>query len=107
MRRQHYRQHWVERIFLDNRTLACVLVLVGMAMFQLLWPIARKKQELQQEITIVNRDINEVRLWRDYLEQQIDMLQNDPEHIERLARDKLGLVRQDEIVYQILDSTPR
>lgn len=34
------------------------------------------------------------------LEQHVEDLKSDPETIERLARDELGMIRQDEVVFQ-------
>jgi cell division protein FtsB len=54
------------------------------------------RSELQQ-----TRDAN-ARMRREVLELQerVDRLRTDPEAIERIARDELGMLRSDEIVFQ-------
>jgi cell division protein FtsB len=54
---------------------------------------------------VVDHHLSEGQLRISQLEKSIDQLQNDPEHIERLARQKLGLVREEEIVYAIVKTT--
>lgn len=40
------------------------------------------------------------------LEHEISLLREDPDYIERIARERLGMVRKDEIVYQFQESRP-
>ena len=102
-RRRRYREHWVERLFLDNRLFACILFVLLVVFIRLFTPVVSKKRELQREIDLVDRQIAEGQSRVAQLEENIDRLQNDPEHIERLARQKLGLVREDEVIYSIVD----
>jgi len=37
------------------------------------------------------------------LKQSVERLRNDPQAIERIARDELGMLRSDEIVFQFSD----
>ena len=37
------------------------------------------------------------------LRQEINQVQHDPSKLEQLARDQLGMVREDEIVYQFVE----
>jgi cell division protein FtsB len=37
------------------------------------------------------------------LQQRVDRLRKDPEALERIARDELGMLRSDEIVFQFSD----
>jgi len=57
------------------------------------------RDELQQ-----TRDSN-VRLRREVLEleQRVARLRDDPEALERIARDEIGMLRSDEIVFQFQD----
>ncbi|PLX79825.1 MAG: septum formation initiator [Desulfuromonas sp.] len=40
------------------------------------------------------------------LEHEIRMLREDPDYIERIARERLGMVRKDEVVYQFQETRP-
>lgn len=55
---------------------------------------------LKDELAEVER-VNE-RLRRDVeqLDREVDALRHDPEAIERIARDELGMIREDEILFQ-------
>ena len=57
------------------------------------------REELQQ-----TRDAN-ARMRREVVELQgrVDRLRTDPDAIERIARDELGMLRGDEIVFQFED----
>ncbi|HJL16096.1 MAG TPA: septum formation initiator family protein [Sandaracinaceae bacterium LLY-WYZ-13_1] len=55
---------------------------------------------LKDELSEVER-VNE-RLRRDVeqLDREVEGLRSDPEAIERIARDELGMIREDEILFQ-------
>ena len=55
---------------------------------------------LKAELAEVER-VNE-RLRRDVeqLDREVEALRSDPEAIERVARDELGMIREDEILFQ-------
>lgn len=53
---------------------------------------------------MLDREIAEKKESTALLKEQIYLLEHDPEYIEKLARKNLGLVREDEVVYKILDS---
>lgn len=55
---------------------------------------------LKDELAEVQR-VNE-RLRRDVeqLDREVNALRGDPEAIERIARDELGMIREDEILFQ-------
>ncbi|TYO95689.1 cell division protein FtsB [Geothermobacter ehrlichii] len=53
----------------------------------------RQKQQLQVEVARLQRE-------NDRLRREIDALKNDWRYIEAIARQKLGMVRKDEIIYQ-------
>jgi cell division protein FtsB len=104
-RRRRYQESWMKRLFLENRLFSCVCFVLLVVFIRLFTPVVSKKQELQQEIDVVDHHLSEGQLRISQLEKSIDQLQNDPEHIERLARQKLGLVREEEIVYAIVKTT--
>ncbi len=84
--------------------LLTVLVLVGLSMALFgdkgvvrLHHVRRQQQQLGEQL----RQLEAV---NDGLKQQLDALQHDDRYIERVARTRLGLVREGEFVYQFTDS---
>jgi cell division protein FtsB len=59
-----------------------------------------RMQALQQELTQVNAENVELRRDVGKLRVEVRQLRDDPAAIERIARDQLGLVRKQDIVFQ-------
>jgi cell division protein FtsB len=55
-------------------------------------------ERVRTENTVLTRDIS--RLSRD-----VEGLRHDPEAVERIARDELGMVRDDEVLFQFAPSS--
>ena len=55
----------------------------------------------QIEITKVKDDLNQLTKENAVLEQEVKDLKSDPQLIERIARDELGLVRSGEMIIRI------
>ncbi len=60
-----------------------------------------KMQKNQQNLMI---DIERLKMENNDLETRISRLRSDPETIERVARERLGLVRPGEVVFQLQGS---
>ncbi len=60
--------------------------------------LAMRKQARQLE-----REIQAFEVSNAALSKEIDRVQHDPARIEELARDRLGLVREGEQVYQVIE----
>lgn len=56
--------------------------------------------EMQQEKTKIGKKVEVLRKENDGLRQEIASLHNDRRYIERIARKDLGLVKQNEVIYQ-------
>ncbi|MGE0784867.1 MAG: septum formation initiator family protein [Sandaracinaceae bacterium] len=55
---------------------------------------------LKDELAEVERVNERLRRDVDDLHREVDALRTDPDAIERIARDELGMVRDDEILFQ-------
>lgn len=55
---------------------------------------------LEQELAEVRRDNEEERRKIEFLRKSVERLKADPAAVERIARDELGLVRKNEVVFQ-------
>ena len=61
--------------------------------FLYLFKLKRQQSELREQLT-------QIETVNDGLRREIASLSYDRQHLERLAREQLGMVREDEIVYQ-------
>lgn len=55
--------------------------------------LRRERDRLDERVSRSSEDIRRLRA-------EVERIKSDPSHIERVARDELGLVRQTEIVFQ-------
>ena len=60
--------------------------------------------ELKERTKELDREIEEARASNRKLEEEKERLQNDPVYIEKVAREKLGLAREGEVIYRIIPS---
>ena len=59
---------------------------------------------LKDELAEVERNNDRMRREVEQLDREVDGLRSDPDAIERIARDELGMIREDEILFQFPDS---
>jgi cell division protein FtsB len=57
-------------------------------------------QALERELQGVENDNAELRRDIDHLRIEVQALRDDPAAVERIARDELGMVRRNEVVFQ-------
>ena len=62
--------------------------------------------QMQREVETLERDIASLRDETQRLPRTIDGLRNNPDEIERLARETLGLVKPGERILKLPPSTP-
>jgi cell division protein FtsB len=60
-------------------------------------------QALRNELLQTRENNARMRREVQELKQRVDRLRNDPQALERIARDELGMLRSDEIVFQFSD----
>lgn len=78
---------------------ACVSVPILIASDSGLPRLDKLRQERAQVDDKVSRLSEDIRRLR----AEVDRIKSDPSHLERVARDELGLVRQTELVFQFED----
>jgi cell division protein FtsB len=59
-----------------------------------------RHRALREELSAVERINDRLRRDVDTLHREVDGLRADPDAIERIARDELGMIREDEILFQ-------
>jgi cell division protein FtsB len=78
-----------------------LLLLIGM------WhlPLIQQNERMRREIMRLDVQLQKEEARSKQLQAQIDALRNDPKAIERLAREKLGYARPDEMVIRFEPAT--
>ena len=77
-----------------------VLLLIGMAYVE---PI-KQNEQMRRRIDTLDAELDKQKQIAKQLQAEFDALRNDPKTVERLAREKLGYARSNEIVIYF-DST--
>jgi len=84
-----------------------VYVIAGFAVTTLiLWvylPVLSRYRELKSEETGMQEEIEQLDRKIDALEEEKYLLRNDVSYLEKVIRDELGLVRDGETVYRIVE----
>lgn len=83
--------------------LVIVLLMLGYAVFGergviRIMKAERQKQQLETELTKLQQEQQQLR-------DEIDRLQHDKDYWEQLARNKLGMVREGELIYHLPPKT--
>ena len=76
-----------------------ILTVIIVAVFL---PSYTQMQELRQKNQEFLQRINDLEARNKQLEQERQFLKNNPEYLEKVAREKMGLIRQGETVYKIV-----
>ena len=61
---------------------------------------------LQDEQRELEHAAFQLQQWNEHLRERVQLLQTDDGYIEKLARERLGLVKKGEIVYRVLPPAP-
>ena len=61
---------------------------------------------LEKELAAVRHENDETRRQIEFLRKEVQHLKDDPTAVERIARDELGLVRKNEVVFQFPERRP-
>ena len=84
-----------------------LLLLLLVAALMLLLPFYRKYQKRQGELVKVNTKLNTRKTERAELNREVNGLQNSPAEVEKVAREKFGLVKEGETVMRYDKNTPK
>ncbi len=82
-------------------------VILGFAaVLLLLWiylPVLSKYRGLNSQKTTMQEEIEQLDEKIEVLKEERDLLQNDVSYLEKVIRDELGLVREGETVYRVIE----
>ena len=76
-----------------------VLTIIVLVLFL---PSYTQMQDLQQINLKYGHQIQELEIEQTKLKEELRLLKDDPEYLEKIAREKMGLIREGEVVYKIL-----
>ena len=63
-------------------------------------------QDLKQKNIDYDAKIHELQAKKINLEDEKNLLETDPVYLEKVAREKMGLIKEGEVVYKIVPPTP-
>jgi len=78
--------------------------LLGLVLFivVIFLPGFAKMQELRSRNNALTKEIKKLQLYNAKLREEKFKLENDLGYVEKIAREKLGMVKENEIVYKII-----
>ena len=85
---------------MEKKRIIIGLVIVSSLLAVFFLPGYTKLQELKAEREQYERRIFLLEEYNRALQEEIERMHNDPDYLEKIARDKLGIVRKGEIVYR-------
>lgn len=77
------------------------LVAVGVGVL-LFIPSFTRMNDIRQRNRDYERQIGELTAKNRELKEELRLLRDDPEYLEKVAREKMGLVRDGEVIYKIM-----
>ena len=85
-----------------NRILT-LLVIAGFLVMLALWfyPEVQKRNTLAADLEQKNEDLSKEQLLRKKREREKFLLENDPDYIEAIARDRLDLMKEGETIFRL------
>ena len=85
---------------LQSRGFFVFLGIVGCGIVLLFIPLLHQSHAMQQEIARLDREIERQETLEKQLKTEIEALKTDPGYVERMARNKLNLVRPNEVIFR-------
>ena len=82
-----------KRIMIYALAVLAALVVVFLPGFSELQKLREENRELQKRIRLLEKSNED-------LKQEIHRTKNDPEYVEKKAREKLGIVKKGEVIYK-------
>ena len=78
-------------------------ILLGLVLFVLaaFYPEWARYKSLSSELDEKRAILQSQELDRDQREREVHLLQNDPEYVEIIARDKIGVMKPDEQIFRL------
>lgn len=96
-----------EALWTAINRLLMVLIVLGLGAALALWiaPELMRRSQLEAELAAKSAELARERALRQKQEKEKFLLENDPEYVETLARDKLELMKPGETIFRITPAT--
>ena len=78
------------------------LFVFAIVMFLLFLPSYTKMQDLQQKNLDLSKSLHDFKKQNVQLKREKKLLEYDPVYLEKVAREKMGLIREGEVVYKMV-----
>ena len=86
---------------------AVVLFVVAFVILIIFLPSYTQMQDLKQKNREYAARIAELETKNSKMENECERLKNDPEYLEKVAREKMGLIRENEKVYKVVPAVTK
>ena len=63
-------------------------------------PVVTELQDKRAKIAKYEQEIEDLKLENERMKQEKNLLENDPVYLEKVAREKLGIVKKGEVIYR-------
>ena len=84
---------------IKNALFICIVLAV---IFVLYLPSYMQMQNLRHRNEVFEKRIGQLEVDNVKLAEERDRLKNDPEYFEKIARERMGLIREDEVIYKVV-----
>jgi len=75
----------------------------GFVIIGIFFPAYSKIQKLKQKDQALTQDLERLTAENARLTEENDMLRNDPVYVEEIAREKLKVARENEIIFRVIN----
>jgi cell division protein FtsB len=85
---------------MERKKITVIIIAVSILVLAILIPGYLELRKLQEEYKMLNKRIELLMQHNDVLKYEIKRLKEDPEYVEKRAREKLGIINKGEFVYE-------
>ncbi len=103
MQKLHSKRRRNTEVWSTGIRLVSLLIVMGALAFLLLafYPEWTRKKELANQLAAEKLTLSAEELLRKQRSREVDLLKNDPEYVEAIARDKIGVMKEGETIYRL------
>ena len=85
-----------------NRLISLLIVMGALAFLMMaFYPEWTRKKDLSSQLAKEKSKLSAEELLRKQRSREVDLLKNDPEYVEAIARDKIGVMKEGETIYRL------
>ncbi len=85
---------------MERKKITVIIIAVSILVLAISIPGYLELKKLQEEYKMLNKRIELLMQHNDVLKYEIKRLKEDPEYVEKRAREKLGIINKGEIIYE-------